>query len=91
MKIIITHDQSSIDPAATYSDEEFQSVIASLERNYLEELSKEYPGAEVEFVRQNCCGNGIDVFGTGLDDPFSIEDHVQSVCEDVYSTGNFYN
>ena len=34
MKITISHDQDSIDPSATYSDEQFADVRKALESEY---------------------------------------------------------
>jgi hypothetical protein len=90
MKITIKHDQSSIDPNTTYSDEQFESVIDSLEREYESEIRKSYPEAEIEFERGDYCGAGIIVTDTGLDDPSDDQDEIQRICELVYETGNFW-
>ena len=89
MKITISHDQSSIDPSATYSDEQFVEVRKALEAEYEKALEAEYPGVEIEF-KESSDTYSIRVTGTGLDDPSEIEYNVQSICETVYETGNFW-
>ena len=89
MKITIQHNQNSVDPGETCSDEQFESVIDSLEREYESAMRKSYPEAEIEFERTDCCGAGIIV--TGIDDPIGDDrDEIQRICELVYETGNFW-
>lgn len=89
MKITISHDQDSIDPSATYSDEQFAEVRESLEKEYEAALKKEYPTAEIEF-RNSSDTYSIRVTDIGMEDPIDIETDVQRVCELVYETGNFW-
>lgn len=89
MKITISHDQSSIDPSATYSDEQFQAVREALESEYTAALTKAFPEAEMEF-RSSSDTYSIRVTDTGLDDSCEIEDEVQGICESVFETGNFW-
>lgn len=90
MKITIKHDQNSIDHNATCSDEQFESVIDSLENEYEREIKKAYPNAEIDFERGDYCGKSIIITDTGLDDPCDDEDEIQRICELVYETGNFW-
>lgn len=89
MKITISHDQSSIDPSATYSDEQFVGVRKALEAEYEKALEAEYPGVEIEF-KESSDTYSIRVTESGLDDPSEIEYNVQNICETVYETGNFW-
>lgn len=89
MKITISHDQSSIDPSATYSTEQFEQVCESLETEYAAALAKEYPDAEIEF-RNSSDTYSVRITETGMDDPREIEDNVQRICEAVFETGNFW-
>lgn len=82
MKIIITHDESTIDPAATYTPDQFPAVRESLEREYTKELLKAFPEAEVCF--QSGSGFPIQV------DDYELRSAVQSIVEDVWDTGNFW-
>ena len=90
MNITITHDQNSIDPSATYSDDQFIEVQSSLESEYLKNLKKEFPDAEIDFCHGDSGGKDIAVTGTGLNYPYDIEDEVQRICESVFETGNFW-
>ena len=89
MKITISHDQDSIDPSSTYSDEQFVEVKAALEAEYETAILKGYPDAEVD-----CSGTdttySIRVTETGMDDPSGIETDIQRICELVFETGNFW-
>lgn len=89
MKIIIRHDQSSIDPSATYTDEQFPQVKESLEREYTKAIIAEYPDAEIEF-EDSTDYKSIVVKSSGLDDPSEIEDNIQRICETVFETGLFW-
>jgi hypothetical protein len=89
MKITISHDQDSIDPSATYSDEQFADVRKALEAEYEKAIHAEYPEAEIDFSgTDTTCA--IRVTGTGMDDPSGIEDNVQGICERVFETGSFW-
>ena len=90
MKITISHTQSSIDPSATYTDEQFPNVLESLESEYEKAILAEYPDAEIEFKNEDSTYS-VRVTQTGLDDPSEIEDNVQRICESVFETGNFWS
>lgn len=89
MKITIRHDQNSIDPSATYTDEQFAQVRESLEREYTKAILAEYPDAEIEF-EESTDTKSIVVKTSGLDDPIEIEDNIQRITETVFETGLFW-
>ncbi len=89
MKITIRHDQSSIDPSATYTDEQFAQVKDSLEREYTKALLAEYPDADIEF-EESTDTNAIVVKNSGLDDPSEIHFNIQRITETVFETGLFW-
>lgn len=91
MTITIKHNQNSIDPSATYTDEQFEEVIDSLETEYERELKKAFPQVEVEFERSDYCGKAITVSDAELDDQSEIEDNAQRICELVFETGLFWS
>ena len=85
MKITITHDESSIDPAATYTPEQFPAVRESLEREYANALTKAFPDATVHF--QSGSGSTYCLRVDGSEADFAA---VQTILEDVWATGNFW-
>jgi ADP-heptose:LPS heptosyltransferase len=89
MKITIRHDQNSIDPSATYTDEQFAEVKESLESQYTQSILAEYPEAEIEFEdsTDTYC---LAVKDTGLDDPSEIHFNIQRITETVFETGLFW-
>ena len=89
MKTTIRHDQSSIDPSATYTKEQFAQVKESLEREYTKAILAEYPDAEIEF-EESTDTKSIAVKTSGLDDPSEIEDNIQRITETVFETGLFW-
>jgi len=89
MKITIRHDQSSIDPSATYTDEQFGEVKESLEREYTKALLAEYPDADIEF-EDSSHTKSIVVKTAGLDDPSEIEDNILRITETVDEAGLFW-
>jgi hypothetical protein len=89
MKITIRHDQSSIDPSATYTDEQFAEVKKSLEREYTKAIIAEYPDAEIEF-EDSTDTNCLVVKDAGLDDPSNIHFNIQRIIETVFETGLFW-
>jgi hypothetical protein len=89
MKITIRHDQSSIDPSATYNEEQFVQVKESLEREYRKAILAEYPDAEIEF-EESTDTKSIVVKTSGLDDPSEIEDNIQRITDSVFETGLFW-
>ena len=92
MKITIRHDQSSIDPSATYTDEQFPEVLAALETQYREAILAAYPDAEIEFedsTDTNCLvvkNSNAESFA----DQQEIEDNIQRITETVFETGLFW-
>ena len=87
MKITIYHNQNTIDPSATYSDDSFPAVMASLEAEYTREILKAFPEAEVKFVHED---NTHSHTISGL--PQEDEGYeVQHIMETVYETGNFWS
>jgi hypothetical protein len=90
MKITIRHDQSTIDPSATYSEAEFGDVQKQLETEYKRAIRAEYPDSEIEFDHNGKTTYSIRVTGTGLDDPREIEADIQRICEEVFETGLFW-
>lgn len=89
MKITISHDQDGIDPSATYTAEQFVEVRKALEAEYEKAILAEYPEAEIDFGGTDTT-YAIRVTEIGIDDPSEIEDNVQSICETVFATGNFW-
>ena len=87
MKITISHDQSTIDPSATYNEADFADVQKRLETEYERAIKAEYPDAEIEFDDKLY---PIRITGTGLDDPRGIEADIQRICEEVFETGLFW-
>ena len=63
MNVTITHNQASIDPAATISDEAWPGFLAKLERDISAAIVAEYSDASVRFVAAEPCGNGVDIDG----------------------------
>ncbi len=89
MKITIRHDQNSIDPSATYTDEQFAEVRDSLEREYKIAILAKYPDAEIEF-EDSSDTKSIIVKTTGLDNESEIEDNIQCITDTVFEAGNFW-
>jgi len=88
MKITIRHDQNSIDPSATYTDEQFPQVKAALEKHYTTAILAEYPQAEIEFEESS--DTHCLVVKDTLEDPSEIEDNIQRITETVFETGLFW-
>lgn len=89
IRITISHDQSSIDPSATYTNDQFPAVRASLESAYTSALLAKYPEAEVEF--DHCSDPYISVHAAGSDEPLNdVRFEVQRICEEVFESGNFW-
>lgn len=89
MKITIYHTESSVDPGATVSLEDFPGVLDSLEAGYEKAIKAQYPEAEIEFRREDNTYSHR-VAETGMDDPREIEEDVQRILEGVYETGLFW-
>ena len=89
MKITIYHDQNSIDPSATCTDEQFESVIDSLENEYEKAILSEYPDADIEFKRQDWL-RSFDLTDVDGEDYYETEDDIQRILEDVYAAGMFW-
>lgn len=93
MKITITHDQSTIDPSGTYSDEDFQPVKAAYEKELKNALLNAYPNAEIEFVDGNntyCVRVDPGIHGADPGVLFGMEDEITHIISDIYATGNFW-
>jgi hypothetical protein len=86
MKITISHNQSTIDPSATVTDEAFPSVLADLERQYTKALLKEFPDAEIVFLN----GDDTHAIKVSDDDDGHLGFEVQRITEDVFATGTFW-
>ena len=84
MKITISHDPSTIDPSAIYSDELYAEVQERLENEYIIALTKAYPEAEIEFG--NDTTYGVKVTNADKD----VRYDVQVICESVFETGLFW-
>ena len=89
MKITIRHDQQSIDPSATYTDEQFEEVKESLEHEYTKAILAEYPEAEIQF-EDSTDTHCLVVKNTGLYDPSEIHFNIQRITEEVFETGLFW-
>ena len=89
MKITISHDQASIDPSATYTDEQFEDVKSALETEYETAIKSEYPDAEIDFSGTDTTYS-IRITDNDLNDNHQTEHHVQIICERVFETGNFW-
>jgi hypothetical protein len=89
MKITISHDQESIDPSATYPEDQFAEVRNALEADYEKAILAVYPESEIDFSGTDAT-YAIVVTETGMDDPSEIEKNVQNICESVFETGNFW-
>jgi hypothetical protein len=88
MKITISHTQSSIDPAGTYSDEEFPAVRRALEKAYVDAILTQFPYLEIEF-RDEDTTYSVRFNGSG-EEAEELEVSVQDICESVFETGNFW-
>lgn len=83
MNITIRHDQTSIDPNANYTDEQFPQVKKSLEREYTRAIHAKYADADVEF-EESTDTKSVIVKTSGLDDPSEIEDNIQRIINDSF-------
>lgn len=86
MKITIIHDEWSIDPHATYAPEEFPAVRESLEREYTKAITKAFPDAVVYFES----GSGLSAYCLRVEGGEEHFSTVQTILDDVWSTGNFW-
>lgn len=86
MKITIIHDESSIDPHATYTPGEFPVVRESLEREYTKALAKAFPDAMVYFES----GSGPIKYCLKVEGGEEHISTVQTILEDVWATGIFW-
>ena len=92
MKITITHDQSTIDPSETYSEEDFRLVKAAYEKELEVEILKAFPKAEIVFACGGDCCIKVE-FPEHWVEPMEIwelEDEITNIVADVYATGNFW-
>ena len=86
MNITIRHNQESIDPSATYTEDEFNEVKLALEIEYEKAILAEYPEANIEF-------SDVETYALmvqGADDDGRSEDAIHDICERVFETGNFW-
>lgn len=91
MKITIRHDQSSIDPSATYADEQFPEVLAALETQYREAILAEYPDADIQFEDStDTCLIVENSNAESFEQQQEIEDNIQRILETVFEAGNFW-
>lgn len=92
MKLTIRHDQNSIDPSATYTEEQFAEVLAALENQYREAILAEYPDAEIAF--EDSADTNWLVIKNSNAESFSeeqqIEDNIQRLTESVFEAGIFW-
>jgi hypothetical protein len=89
MTITIYHTESSVDPAATVPVDQIDETLTNLEREYEAAILAAYPGAEINFRREdNTYGHEID--GLDYDDRKDAMREVQDILELVYATGNFW-
>lgn len=86
MNIIIRHDETSVDPSATYTAEQFEQVITALEAEYEKALRAEYPDADIEFERRD---DTYSLVVRGTEDQ-EVQYDVQRILETVFETGNFW-
>lgn len=89
MNITIYHTASSVDPAAIVPADQIDETLTNLERQYEAAILAAYPGAEINFRREdNTYGHeitGID--GDSYDDAMR---EVQDIMEKVYLVGDFW-
>lgn len=89
MNITIYHTESSVDPAATVPADQIDETLTNLEWQYEAAILAAYPGAEVNFRREdNTYGHEID--GLDYDAHDDAMREVQDILEQVYETGNFW-
>ena len=81
MKITISHNQSSLDPAGIISDSGFPAFLATLQHRYATAITAAYPDAEVEF-QDSADPTGVRV--TNDDD--IITDDVERITAREYET-----
>ena len=80
---------SSIDPAATVPADQIDAVLTALEREYEAAILAAYPGAEINFRREdNTYGHKID--GLDYDAHETAMRELQDIMEQVYEAGNFW-
>jgi hypothetical protein len=89
MTITIFHTESSVDPAATVSADLIDETITNLESQYEAAIIAMYPGAQVNFRREdNTYGHEID--GLDYDAHEDAMREVQDILEQVYEAGDFW-
>ena len=89
MTITIFHTESSVDPAATVSADLIDETITNLESQYEAAIIAMYPGAQVNFRREdNTYGHEID--GLDHDAHNDAMCEVQDILEQVYEAGDFW-
>lgn len=89
MNITIYHTESSVDPAATVSADQIDETLSNLERQYEAAILAAYPGAEINFRREDTIyGHKID--GLDYDAHKDAMREVQDILEQVYEAGDFW-
>jgi radical SAM superfamily enzyme len=89
MNITIFHTESSIDPAATVPADQIDETITNLERQYEASILAAYPGAEINFRREdNTCGH--EIVGLDYDAHEDAMSTVQDILEQVYGAEGFW-
>jgi hypothetical protein len=87
MNITILTTQASLDPSASVPDSEFPTVLAAYQKELDHEIHRHYPNAEIEHVEED--GNWT-LSNYEQDDRDEVHQHLQSIMEAVFETGNFW-
>tara|TARA_R110000803_G_scaffold209778_1_gene280030 strand:+ start:1427 stop:1696 length:270 start_codon:yes stop_codon:yes gene_type:complete len=77
MNITISHTINHVDAADTIPESQHDEVMDSLESAYAKALSKDFPGADIEFWRIN------DTYSVKIDD---VDDPLGHIAEEVGET-----
>lgn len=77
MKVIITHDQNSIDPSESMTDSDFNQFVEKLENEYSAAITSKYPDAVITFNRQNCSNVSVP-------ECQETQTDVSDICERVF-------
>jgi hypothetical protein len=89
MTITIYHTESSVSPIMPILTDDIEETLTNLEREYEAAILAAYPGAEINFRREdNTYGHEID--GLDYDDHDDAMREVQDILERVYEAGNFW-
>ena len=89
MTITIYHTASSVSPIMPILTDDIEETLTNLERQYEAAIIAMYPGAEVNFRREdNTYGHEID--GLDYDAHKDAMREVQDILEQVYDAGDFW-